>query len=138
VNLYFPLGVADALAACGRPDDGDALLAVARDPARAAHFRRSAIVAFGALAPGRLDELPKEPFLELAAAAARYAAAPSDVLKGRLLTGLDHEHEADEAAAYCARLRIREAIAPISALLEKSPNHYAKDTLASALAELRK
>ncbi|MHC4972301.1 MAG: hypothetical protein ACYTG3_08210 [Planctomycetota bacterium] len=136
-NLGQPRDIAAALGRLGRPDDAPALLALARDPHRDVYFRRQAIRALGRIEGARLDDIPAEPHLELALAAARYAREPSESLRGRILTGLDHFHEADDAARYCAELGLREALPLIDAFLARHKDHYAKDQLMAAREALR-
>jgi len=135
-NLDWPRDIAAALGRLARPSDAAALAALARDPRRDVYFRRQAIRALGRIgAP--LDGIPAEPYLELALAAARYARTPSEALRGRILTGLDHFHEADDAARYCRELNLREALPLIEAFLVQHKDHYAREELRAAADALR-
>ncbi|MHC4816440.1 MAG: hypothetical protein ACYTF8_00070 [Planctomycetota bacterium] len=136
-DLDWPRDIAAALGRLARPDDVAALLAMARDPRRDVYFRRQAIRALGHIDGALLDSVPAEPYLELALAAARHAREPSESLRGRLLTGLDHPHEADDAARYCAELGIREAVPLIEAFLAERKDHYARAELRAAADALR-
>jgi hypothetical protein len=136
-DLLEPRGIARALGELGSPAQADALLAVARDPARDVWFRREAILALGRLVPARIGEVPAEPHLELAIAAARCRAEPSEALRGRLLQGLGRPHEADDAARYLLELNIREAIPELERFLETSPDHYAAPAVKAAYDKLR-
>ncbi|MHC4133985.1 MAG: hypothetical protein ACYTDU_05965 [Planctomycetota bacterium] len=136
--LDWPRDIAAALGKLARPSDATALLALARDPRRDVYFRRQAILALGRIAGEQLDGVPGEPYLELALAAARYARAPSESLRGRILTGLDHFHEADDAARYCVELGLREARPLIEAFLARHKDHYAKEQLEAARDALRR
>ncbi|HEX5138467.1 MAG TPA: hypothetical protein VFY93_15955 [Planctomycetota bacterium] len=124
-DLSFPRGIALAIGELGGPEQADALLTIVRDPSRDVYFRREAILALGRVAPARLSEVPAEPRLEIALAAARYRSEPSEALKGRLLQGLGTPHEVDEAARYMTDLGIREAVPEIERFLEEHPDHYA-------------
>ena len=135
-DLVTPMGVATALGVLGAPEHAAALLAVAQDPARDVWFRREAVVALGRLDPARLDAVPPEPPLAIAVAAARHRAAPTEATLGRLLNGLTHEHEADDAARYCADLGIEAAIPAIEGALAARKDHYASPVLTEALARL--
>jgi len=132
-DLSFPRGIAAAIGQLGGPEQADALLAVARDPSRDIYFRREAILALGRVAPARLAEVPLEPHLEIALAAARYRSEPSEALKGRLLQGFGQPHEVDEAARYAMDLGIREALLEIERFLEEHPDHYAAPLLRSTV-----
>jgi hypothetical protein len=136
-HLDWPRGVATALGAIGRPADAEVLLARARDPRCDVYFRREAIRALGRLAPARLDDVPAEAHLELALAAARYARAPSEALKGRLLAGLDRLHEADDAGRYCLELDLFEAIPQLERFLAAHKDHYAAGEIRDALRALQ-
>jgi len=136
-DLDWPRDIAAALGTLARPDDVATLLAMARDPRRDVYFRRQAIRALGRIDAALLDGIPAEPYLELALAAARHARAPSESLRGRILTGLDHLHEADDAARYCAELGIREAVPLIEAFLVQQKDHYARAELRAAADALR-
>jgi hypothetical protein len=135
-DLLHPRGLAAAVGELGGPAEADLVLGVARDAARDVFFRREAILALGRLAPERIAEVPAEPPLELALAAARYRAAPSEALRGRLLQGLGHPHEVDDAARYLADLGVREAIPDIERLLAEKPDHYAAAALRAARSRL--
>jgi hypothetical protein len=135
-DLVRPRGIARALGELGGAEQADALLAVARDPSRDIWFRREAILALGRLAPARLGEVPAEPHLELAIAAARYRAEPTEALRGRLLQGLGHPHEADDAARYLLELHVREAIPDLERFLAEKPDHYAAPAVKSAYDRL--
>ncbi len=135
-DLIQPRGIARALAELGDAAQADALLAVARDPSRDVYFRREAILALGCLAPARLSEVPAEPYLELALAAARYRADPSEALRGRLLQGLGHPHEADDAARYLLELDVREAVPDLERFLADKPDHYAAPVVRDACEKL--
>lgn len=137
-DLVHPRGIAKALGELGGAEQADALLAMARDPLSDVWFRREAVLAIGRIAPARLGEVPAEPHLELALAAARYRAEPSEALRGRLLQGLGHAHEADDAARYLLELNVREAIPDLERFLETSPDHYAAAAVRDALDRLRK
>jgi hypothetical protein len=132
-DLLEPRGISRALGELGGPEHADALLSVARDPERDVFFRREAVLALGRLAPARIGEVPAEPPLELVIAAASYRAAPSEALRGRLLQGLGHPHEADDAARYLAELGVREAIPALEQFLEDNPDHYAAPAVRAAL-----
>jgi tetratricopeptide (TPR) repeat protein len=136
-NLDQPRDIAAALGRIGRPSDAAALLALARDPRKDVYFRRQAIRALGRIEGARLEDVPAEPYLELALAAARYGREPSESLRGRILTGLDHFHEADDAARYCVELGLREALPLIDGFLARYKDHYAKEQLTAARAALR-
>jgi len=136
-DLRLPRGVARALAALGGPEQVEALLALARDPSHDVYFRREAILALGRLQPERLDDVPAEPYLELALAAARYRVAPSEALLGRLLQGLGRPHEADDAARYCADLDVREAIPELERFISGQKDHYAAALVREAYDRLR-
>lgn len=131
-DLIQPRFIARALAGLGDAAQADALLAVARDPARDVFFRREAILALGRVAPARIGEVPAEPHLELAIAAARYRAEPSEALRGRLLQGLGQPHEADDAARYLLELHVREAIPDLERFLEDKGDHYAAPVVRDA------
>ena len=135
-NLDWPRNVSAALGELGRPEDAAALLAIARDRDTDVYFRRQAIGALGRLAPARLDDVPAEPHLELALAAARYRGGATESLRGRILNGLQHEHEADEAARFCAELRIREAVPAMETFLARHPGHYATEEITAAILTL--
>lgn len=124
-DLLHPRGIAAAIGRLGGPEQADALLAVARDPSRDVYFRREAILALGRVAPARIGEVPAEPPLEIAIAAARCRAEPSEALKGRVLQGFGQPHEVDEAARYLLDLGVREAVQEIERFLEEHPDHYA-------------
>ncbi len=136
-QLDAPRDIAAALGRLGRPEDAGALLALARDPRADVYFRRQAIRGLGRIEGARLEDVPAEPYLELALAAARYAREPSESLRGRILTGLDELHEADDAARYCAELGIREALPLIDAFLARHEGHYAKEQLLAARESIR-
>jgi hypothetical protein len=76
--------------------------------------------------------VPAEPYLELALAAARYRAEPSEALRGRLLQGLGHPHEADDAARYLADLGVREALPDLERFLAEKNDHYAVPAVKAA------
>jgi len=135
-DLVHPRHIARALGALGGPAQSDALLAVARDPGQDVWFRREAILALGRLAPERIGEVPAEPHLEIAIAAARYRVEPSEAPLGRLLQGLDRPHEADDAARYLAELNVREAAPALETFLEKNPDHYAVSAVRAALSQV--
>jgi len=118
-DLRWPRGVAAALARTGRPEHADALKKIALDTARALHFRREAARAFALLAIDRAGELDAHAELEIALAAARYEKAPDESTLGRLLNGLADDLEVDEAARYCAELRIAEARPAMDAFLAR-------------------
>lgn len=128
-DLLNPRGIAAALGRLGGPEHADALLAVARDASRDVYFRREAILALGRVAPARIGEVPAEPHLEIAIAAARYRSEPSEELKGRLLQGLGRPHEVDDAARYLMDLGVREAVPEIERFVEDHPDHYATPIL---------
>jgi hypothetical protein len=136
-NIYFPLDLAWALGETGGPENVAALRELATDPARDVWFRRQAVVAIGKLQPEALAELPAEPRISLALAAARYRAAPTDDLRGRILLGIGSEHETDDAARYCAELKIREAIPELEAFLLRNATHYAAQDVRASLETLR-
>ena len=131
-DLVEPRGIAAAIGELGGPAQADALLLIARDPDRDVFFRREAILALGRVAPARLGEVPAEPPLELALAAARYRAEPSEALRGRLLQGLGQPHEADDAARYLADLNVREAIPDLERFLADKPDDYAAPLVKAA------
>jgi len=135
-DLHCPRGIAAALGRLGTAADADALFAVAADPARDVHFRREAVLAFARLAPDRLAELPDEPALALAVAAARHRLAPADETKGRLLAAIGTELETDEAARYCAGLGIVEARPALEEFLAAHEKHPAREVVQAALVEL--
>ncbi|MHC4932263.1 MAG: hypothetical protein ACYTGV_08750 [Planctomycetota bacterium] len=138
-NLDWPKGVADALALIGRPQDAEILLALALDRRHDIYFRREAAYALGRFAPGRLEALEEEPLLEIAVAAALLRTMPTDeALKGRILAGLDREHEADEAARYCADLGIREGLPMMETFLDENRKHYAAPSVRRELERLRR
>jgi hypothetical protein len=132
-DLLNPRGIAAALGRLGGPEHADALLAVARDASRDVYFRREAILALGRVSPARIGEVPAEPHLEIAIAAARYRAEPSEALKGRLLQGFGHPHEVDEAARYLTDLGVREVVPEIERFLEEHGDHYAAPLLKALL-----
>lgn len=133
-DLLQPRGIAAAVGRLGGAAQADALLAIARDPRRDIYFRREAIVALGRAAPARLAEVPAEPTLDLAIAAARYRAEPSEALKGRLLQGLGQPHEADDAARYLLDLGVAGAVPEIERFLEEHEDHYAAPLIRAMLA----
>lgn len=135
-QLDAPRDIAAALGRVARPESAVPLLGLARDPRADVYFRRQAIRALGRIEGTRLEDVPAEPYLELALSAARYAREPSESLRGRILTGLDDLHEADDAARYCAELGIREALPLIDAFLARHKDHYAKEQLLAARAAL--
>jgi len=135
-DLDLPFDAAAALGAVGEPGHADALVAVARDPARDVYFRRQAILALGRLAPDRLADVPDEPYLALARAAAQYRAEATDRLEGRVLSGIGRPHETDDAARYCVDLDIREAIPSLESFLAANPDHYAAGAAKAALETL--
>jgi hypothetical protein len=137
-DLVHPRGIARALGALGGAAHADALLAIASDPLVDVWFRREAVLALGRVATARLAEVPAEPSLELAVAAARYRAEPTEALRGRLLQGLARTHEADDAARYLLELNVREAIPDLEMFLATSPDHYAAGVVRDALDRLRK
>jgi len=135
-DVAEPRWIAAALGATGGPEQADALLAVARDPERDVFFRREAILALGRVAPDRLDDVSPEPYLELALAAARYRAAPSDALRGRILNGIGNGHETDDAARLCVEFDLREAIGPLERFCADHPDDYACPIARHALETL--
>ncbi|MHC4222894.1 MAG: hypothetical protein ACYSX0_21675 [Planctomycetota bacterium] len=138
-SLDWPKGVAEALGMIGRPQDAELLLAMAKDRRRDIYFRREAAYALGRFAPERLDELEEDPLLEIAVAAARLRAAPDqEAAKGRILAGLDREHEADEAARYCADLGIREGLPMMETFLDDNRKHYSVPSVRRELERLRR
>lgn len=136
-DLYCPLDLAWALGEIGSPEHVAALRAIAVDPARDVWYRRQAVVAIGKIAPEALAELPAEPRIALALAAARYRTTPTDDLRGRILTAIGEEHETDDAARYCVELGIREAIPGLEAFLLKHADHYAATDIRASLEALR-
>jgi len=135
-DIVQPRGIAAAIGQLGGPAQADALLQVASDPEADVYFRREAILALGRVAPDRLGEVPAEPYLELALAAARYRIEPSEAFLGRLLQGLGSEHEADDAARYLLDLGVREAAQEMERFLADKPNHYAAPLVRNARDQL--
>jgi tetratricopeptide (TPR) repeat protein len=131
-DILVPRGIAAAIAKLGGPEEGDALLKVASDPSADIYFRREAVLALGVVAPVRLQEVPDEPHLAIALAAARYRTEPSEALRGRLLQGLSSPHEADDAARYMADLGIREALPEMEHFLETRKDDYAAPLVQAA------
>jgi len=138
-DLLLPLDAATALGRCGGARDAEGaalLLRIAKDASRDVYFRRRAVDGLSLLDPVRLEELAGDPVLELAVAAGRFRAKPEEALKGRILRFLETEHEADDAARYCADLGIREAIPAIEEATNLRRDHYTAGALRSALADL--
>jgi len=119
VDVRWPRGVAHAIGRVGTAEHADALKKRALDSGRAICFRREAARAFALLALERAGELDGRPELEIAVAAARYEKAPDESTLGRLLNGFANDLEVDEAARYCAELRVAEAGPAIDAFLRK-------------------
>ena len=118
-DLQWPKEVARALGKVGKPEHADALLKIALDGSRALHFRRAAARAFGRLAFDRIGELASRPELELAIAAARYEKAPDESTLGLLLNAFGNDLDVDDAARYCAELRIAAAVPAMDTFLRK-------------------
>jgi len=137
-DLAWPRDIALALGDIGRPDDADALLAVASDATRDVYFRRRAVDALAKIAPEKLLDLPEDPLLEVSVAAARLRAGPDEAAQARLfrVLGRAEAHDADDAADYCAALRLKAAIPELEAAIEKRAD-YAVDALRAALKALQ-
>ncbi|MDH3592548.1 MAG: hypothetical protein OER88_11755 [Planctomycetota bacterium] len=136
-DLITPRGIANALATIGDPFAAGVLLETARDPNRDVYYRRNAVLALGRLAPALLADLPDEPKIALAKAAARYRIQPDDANKGRILSAIGTDHETDDAAALCVALEIREAVPLLEAWLGEHTKHYAVGPVAAAVKALR-
>jgi hypothetical protein len=139
-DLACPADAALALGAIGRKEDLPALLAVARDRSRDVYFRRRATDAVGridlaALSAGD-DPLDRDPALALSCAAARFARTGDAASRGALLSALEDPHTADDAAAWCAKLGILEAIPLLRDVLVERKD-YAAPELRSALEALQ-
>ncbi len=136
-DLVCPVGAALALGDTGGPEDAPLLLQIASDPARDVYFRRRAVDALGRLAPDKLLELPEDPLLDVARVAARCRIDRNDeAARARLLRALARDHDADDAAAYCADLGLVEALPVIEAILVERTD-YAIDALRAAQTRLR-
>ena len=114
------------------------LLKVARDPKRDVYFRRRAVDALSAMDAEIPTDLDDHPLLGLSVAAARYRKEPTEALKGRIFTALEDEHQADDAAAYCVELGLRDALPLIEAQAGKRKDHYSGPLLAKAYLALQR
>jgi len=116
-DLHWPRRVAWALGRLGESKHVEPLVAAAVDGGRDVAFRREAARAAALLAPESAQVMASRPELAIALAAAAYEKTKSDDAKGRLLNGFSNDHEIDEAAAYCAELKIVEAVPAMEAFL---------------------
>jgi hypothetical protein len=137
-DLYQPRGILEAIGKLGRPEDSEMLLGIARDPKRDVYFRRRAIDALSEMGAELPAELDDDPLLAVSVAAARYRREPTEALRGRILNFLDDEHQADDAAAYCVVLGIKEALPLIEAQAGQRREHYSGPLLAEAYVDLQK
>ncbi|MGQ0613868.1 MAG: hypothetical protein ACT4PV_09045 [Planctomycetaceae bacterium] len=136
-DLICPLDAALALAETGGAEDATLLLQIASDATRDVYFRRRAVDALGRLTPQNLLDLPEDPLLDVAHVAARCRIDRNDeAARARLLRALAREHDADDAAAYCADLGLVEALPVIEQILVARTD-YAIDALRAAQARLR-
>jgi hypothetical protein len=139
--LICPLDIAIALGKVGRAEDADALVALANDRSRDVYFRRRAVDAVAQLAPERLQDIKSDPLVSLSLAAGflpheknREKAA---ILLTRILDALSDIHQADDAAAYCAQLEIKEALPILEAKARELAAHYSGEALGDAYRKLR-
>ena len=138
-DLSWPRGIAWALGKLGTREQAPKLAAVARNERRDIWFRREAARACARLDPEAAKALDAFPELAIALAAARYEAAPDETTKGRLLNGLSNEAELDEAARYCAELKITEAMPALERFLREfgeKKDHPARDVVTRAHRDL--
>lgn len=136
-DLTCPLDAALALGSCGGPEEAGPLAKLAQDATADVYFRRRAIDALSLLAPGLLQGIAPDPLLDVALAAAKYRAAPDDATRGRILNMLEDDYLADDAAAYCVELKIREAVPLLDEALARRRDHYLAEPLREALDALR-
>ena len=136
-DIWCPTGAADAIASLGLRATG-ALLKIARDPNADVYFRRRAVLAIGRTEPEALDRIADEPLLELYVAAARYAHAPDEALRGRILREIGREHLTDDAAQLCAELGITEALPALETWMADNPKHRSAPAVAEAIRALRR
>ncbi len=137
-DLNCPRGIVAALGRLGEPTDAKLLLALAANPDRDVFFRRQAVAALARLAPDRLGELPDEPLLGLAVAAARYGKTPTEELKGRLLAAIGTEHETDDAATYCVEFGITDALPALEEFTSgRDKNHPSYNIVRKAITALK-
>ena len=93
------------------------------------------------LAPERLHDIKSDPLVSLSLAAGflRHEKDPEKaaILRTRILDALSDAHQADDAADYCARLEIKEALPILEAKARELAAHYSGDALNDAYRKLR-